>query len=176
MGRITKGLVVGCVAWSLAGCGSTPVYEGETFNVDSPYQRQIPTELEQGCEGARLALLSQGYAVDDTRPHHLSGTKAFQPDGDEHVILEIHVTCALTRQGTTLYVNAVESRYELKTTQKTTGFSLPSIGSLKLPWGSSSDALVKVSGETIKDLGFYERYFDLVERQLGINAVHKKPD
>ncbi len=34
------------------------------------------------------ALLNQGYAVDDTRPDHLKGVKAFQPEDDIHMVIE----------------------------------------------------------------------------------------
>lgn len=168
MDRIRKGLLAVCVALGLTGCSATPVHEIEAFNTDTPYQRRIATQLDRACEGARLALLSQGYAVDDTRPRYLKGSKAFQPDEDEHVILEFHVVCATTRTGATLYANAVESRYDLKKTRNAAGFSIPSLGSISLPWVGSTDALVKVSGETVKDAAFYRRFFDLVERQLGM--------
>ena len=174
MGKLHKGLLAGCVAFSLAGCGTTPVHKKEAFSPDTPYQRSIPAELGKACDGARLALLSQGYTVDDTRPLYLKGSKAFQPDEDTHAILEFHVVCATTRKGTTLYANAEESHYDLKKTSNAAGISVPSLGSINLPWGGSTDALVKVSGETIKDEAFYRRFFDLVEQQLGITPRPQK--
>ena len=174
MGKLRTGMLVGWIALSLAGCGTPPVHKEETFSADTPYQRTIPAELDRACDGARLALLSQGYTVDDTRPLHLKGSKAFQPDKDTHAIIEFHVVCATTRQGTTLYANAEESHYDLKKTSNAAGISVPSLGSINLPWGGSTDALVKVSGETIKDEVFYRRFFDLVEQQLGIAPRPKK--
>ncbi|MDO8890363.1 MAG: DUF2242 domain-containing protein [Sulfurimicrobium sp.] len=164
-------------AWlilGLAACGSSPVYERETFDANSPFQRRIPTALDPACEGARLALLSQGYTVDDTRPHHLKGTKSFQPDEDEHVTIEFDVVCAMTRSDTTLYANAVETRYDIKKSKQAAGISIPSVGSLNLPWGSTTESLVKVSGETITDTAFYERFFNLVEQQLGLSPSGKQ--
>jgi hypothetical protein len=67
----------------------------------------------------------------------------------------------------------VESHYDLKKTSNAAGISIPSLGSISLPWGGSTDALVKVSGETVKDVDFYRRFFDLVEQELGI-APHPK--
>jgi hypothetical protein len=173
MGKIHKGLLAGYVALSLAGCGTTPAHKEETFNADTPYQRSISTQLDKACDGARLALLSQGYTVDDTRPLYLKGIKVFQPDKDTHAVLEFHVVCTMTLKGTTLYANAVESHYDLKKTSNAAGISIPSLGSISLPWGGSTDALVKVSGETVKDVDFYRRFFDLVEQELGI-APHPK--
>jgi hypothetical protein len=154
----------------LSACGSAPVHEVEAFNADSPYQRRIPAPLDRACEGARLALLSQGYTVDDTRPNQLKGSKAFQPDEDAHVMLEFNVTCAMTRKGSTLYANALESHYDLKKSSQAAGISIPSLGSISLPWGNSSESLVKVASETVKDEDFYERFFILVEQQLGITS------
>ena len=168
MNTLQRVIMMGFIVAALTACGTTPVHEEETFSPDSPYHRTIPAQLDKACEGARLALLSQGYAIDDTRPHHLTGSKAFQSDEDEHVTLEFHVVCAMSRAGTTLYANAVESRYDLKKTRQTAGVSIPTMGSISLPWGSSSDSLVKVSGNTVSDESFYQRFFDLVEQQLGI--------
>ena len=167
MGKLHRSLLIG-MALGLTACGVSPVYEDEAFNTETPYQRSVPTELDKACDGARLALLSQGYTVDDTRPHYLKGSKAFQPDDDVHALLEFNVVCAMSRTGTTLYANAVESRYDLKKTRNAAGFSVPSVGSISLPWGSSVDSLVKVSGETVTNVDFYRRFFDLVEQQLGI--------
>ena len=163
-------------AWlilGMAGCGGTPVHEQETFGADSPFQRRIPILLDRVCEGARLALLSQGYAVDDNQVNRLKGSKSFQPDEDEHATIEFNVVCAMTREGATLYANAIESRYDVKKSTKAAGISIPSLGSLNLPWGSTTESLVKVSGETITDAAFYERFFDLVERQLGLSPPRK---
>lgn len=174
MGKIQGSMLAGCLALGLTACGSAPVYEDETFNADTPYQRSISIDLDRACDGARLALLSQGYAVDDTRPHYLKGNKAFQPDDDVHATIEFYVVCAKSRTGTTLYANAVESRYDLKKTRNAAGFSVPSVGSISLPWGSSVDSLVKVAGETVTDVDFYRRFFDLVEQQLGIAPNSKE--
>lgn len=162
--------------WLILGmtaCSSSPVYERETFDANSPFQRHLPISLDPACEGARLALLSQGYAINDTRAHHLKGTKSFQPDEDEHVTIEFDVVCAMTKGEATLYANAVETRYDIKKSKQAAGISIPSVGSLNLPWGSTTESLVKVSGETITDADFYERFFDLVEQLLGLPTSRK---
>ena len=69
----------------------------------------------------------------------------------------------------TLYANAVETRYDLKKSKHAAGISIPSVGSLNLPWGSTTETLVKVSAKTITDAAFYERFFDLAERQIGLS-------
>lgn len=162
-GWLAIGLILG-----LTACGSTPVHEQEAFSIDSPFQRRIPRLLDQACEGARLALLSQGYTLDDSRAHRLKGTKIFQPDEEEHASLEFEVVCAMTRRGATLYANAIETRYDLKKNQQAAGISIASVGSISMPWGSSGESLIKTGGKTVTDTTFYERFFDLVEQQLGI--------
>jgi len=165
---IGRQLLIAGLALLLTACGSEPVYQEEAFSAQSPYQRQIRVELEQACEGARLALLSQGYVIDATDPRHIKGLKVFQPDPDEHATIEFQVVCALHQGWATLYATATENRYELKKTSDSAGVSIPSVGSISLPFGSSTHSLVKVAGETITDESFYKRFFDLVERQIGL--------
>lgn len=162
---------VALVAACLTACGSPPVHEKERFDAAAPFQYRIPVEPERACEAAKLALLSQGYVTDDSRLTQLRGSKTFQPDEDSHVEIEFTLVCATTRTGTTLYANAQETRYALKKSSQAAGFSVPSLGSISLPWGSSSESLIKVGGHTIADPAFYKRFYDLVDHQLGIKAV-----
>jgi hypothetical protein len=69
-----------------------------------------------------------------------------------------------------LYANALEKRYDLKKNSTSAGISVPTLGSINLPWGSSTDSLVMVSSQTISDPDFYKRFYDLVDKQLGIEA------
>lgn len=155
----------------LAACGSKPVHLTERFDPLAPFQYRIPAELERACEAARLALLSQGYATEELRANQIKGSKAFQPEKDNHVLIDFNVVCAATRTGTTLYANALESRYDLKKTSQAAGISVASVGAISLPWGSSTESLVKVGGQTIADPDFYKRFYELVDSQLGIKAV-----
>lgn len=154
----------------LAACGSDPVHEKESFDPAAPYQYRVPAELDRACEAARLALLSQGYATEAARPHELKATKAFQPDDESHAVIEFNVVCATTRKGTMVYANALEKRFELKKDTKAAGISVPSLGAINLPWGSSSESLVMVASKTITTADFYRRYYDLIDQHLGING------
>jgi hypothetical protein len=169
---LTLYLLVAATA-GLVACGSAPVYEGESFNPKSPYQYRVPAEVERVSEAARLALLSQGYETQQIAANQLKASKAFQPDEDTHAMIEFNVSCALTREGTILYANALEKRYELKKHSQSAGISVPSIGSITLPWGSSDESLVMVSAKTIDDPDFYKRFYDLVDRELGIKPGAK---
>jgi hypothetical protein len=162
-------LAVGALA-GLAACASEPMHEKEGFDPNTPFQYRIPAELDRACEAARLALLSQGYAAEEVRPHQLKATKAFQPDDESHVMIEFNVVCAATRKGTTVYANALEKRYELKKDTTAAGISVPSLGSISLPWGSSSESLVLVASQTVSAPDFYQRYYGLIRQQLGIGA------
>jgi hypothetical protein len=157
---------------ALTACGTPPVHQSERFDPQAPFQYRIPTELERACEAARLALLSQGYGTEQARPDQLKGSKTFQPETEIHVVLEFNVVCAATRFGTTLYTTAQETRYELKKTSHSAGLGVAGVGSISLPWGSSTEALVKVGGHTIDDPEFYKRFYELVDKQLGIKMAH----
>lgn len=158
-------------ATALVGCGSAPVHQSESFDPAAPFQYRVPSELARACDAARLALLSQGYSTEQARPDLLKGSKYFQPETESHVAIEFNVVCAATRLGTTLYTNAQETRYELKKSSQSAGFSVAAVGSISLPWGSSTEALVKVGGQTIDDPDFYKRFYELVDKQLGIKVV-----
>lgn len=160
-------------ALAVAGCGSSPVYEEEAFNSKTPYQYRIAAEPDKVCEAARLALLSQGYVTQESGSNQLKGSKAFQPDSDEHAVLEFNVACAMTPEGTVLYANAVEKRFELKKSSQSAGLSLPAVGSITLPWGGSSESLVLVSAQTISDPEFYKRFYGLVGKELGLASKAK---
>ncbi|MFN7088139.1 MAG: DUF2242 domain-containing protein [Burkholderiales bacterium] len=150
----------------LGGCGGPQVYRDETFAAESPFQRSFPQPVAEACEGARRALLSQGYVVDDVRHDRLKGIKAFQPARDIHEVIEFHVVCTDAGGATAMYANAVQSRYDLKKSRQSAGVSVPSIGSISLPWGETTDSLVKVAGETVSDKDFYDRFFNLVGQLL----------
>jgi hypothetical protein len=64
-----------------------------------------------------------------------------------------------------MYANAVQSRYDLKNSRQTAGLAVPAVGAFAVPWGSS-EALVKVSGETISDEDLYDRFFRRVGQIL----------
>jgi hypothetical protein len=166
-------IAVPVLAAALAGCGSSPVYREESFNPKSPYQYRVSAEVDEVCEAARLALLSQGYTVQVAADNQLTATKAFQPDNDIHAVIEFNVSCAVTHEGTTLYANALEKRFKLKKQSSSAGISVPSVGSISLPWGSTTDSLTMVSAETVSDPDFYKRYYDLVAGQLGLKPKAK---
>jgi hypothetical protein len=65
-----------------------------------------------------------------------------------------------------VFANAVETTYELKKTSGSTGFSVAGAGSITMPWSKGADSLVKVTGVTIADNRFYQRFFDLMGTYL----------
>ena len=158
------------ISVGLTACGSNPVHQRERFNAQSPFQYRVPAEPERACEGARLALLSQGYVTDEVKANHLKANKAFQSSEDSHEVIEFNVVCASTRKGTVLYANALENRYGLKKSSQSAGISVPTLGSISLPWGSTNESLVLVASKTISESGFYKRFYDLVDQNLGINS------
>ena len=149
----------------LGACGGPQVYRDEKFTGTSPYRHHFQVPVAAACDGARHALLNQGYAVDDTRPDHLKGVKAFQPEDDIHMVIEFYVVCTEVGGGTTMYANAVQSRYDLKKSRQTAGLAVPAVGAFAVPWGAT-EALVKVSGETITDEDLYDRFFRRVGQIL----------
>jgi hypothetical protein len=88
-------LVAGCAVPDLPTLAEPPppVYQTERFNVESSHAKRYPRAAEDVCEGARRALLGQGYVLTRNERVVLVGTKYFQPDKDRHVELKLQVTC-----------------------------------------------------------------------------------
>jgi hypothetical protein len=104
-----------------------------------------------------------------TRNDTVDGTKNFQPTGDTHVVVEFHVVCTPGEEASSssiVYVNAVQNGFALKKSDTSASVGLSVLGSLSLPIRSNSDAMVKISSETIPSGKFYDRFFGLVGHYL----------
>lgn len=150
----------------LVGCGGHDVYRDESFREDSPYKRGYPVPASNACMAAQLAILSQGYKVTLADGSVIYAQKDFQPDDEINVTIEMNVVCKDYRSGSILFANAIQTKYELKKSRQTTSVGIPSVGSISLPMGKTTDSLVKIGGETISDEAFYQRFFALVRTYL----------
>jgi hypothetical protein len=185
VGRAARAGLAVCVSL-LVGCGiSAPfsgkaertthaqVYQNENFHADETFSRLFDGRVEETCEAARRALLSQGYLITDTPKGRITGRKHFQPEGEVHVEISFNVVCVPDGQGdalTTAFVSAQQDRYSLKKTPNSSSIGVSAIGSISLPLSSSDDSLVKVASETIPAGAFYDRFFALMQRQMGERA------
>ncbi|CAE6756352.1 DUF2242 domain-containing protein [Paraburkholderia nemoris] len=157
---------------TLAACSSAPQpkFQQELFETGaSPYARNFNSSVTDTCEAARRALLSQGYLTTLTRTDTVDGTKNFQPTGDTHIVVEFHVVCTPGEEASDtsiVYVNAVQNGFALKKSDTSASVGLSVLGSLSLPIRSNSDAMVKISSETIPSGKFYDRFFGLVDHYL----------
>lgn len=149
-----------------AGCGDRPVYRDEAFKEDSPFRRNLSVTAQTACDAAQFAMLSQAYRISLHEATEIRGQKDFQPDDDINVTIDLDVICRDVPTGSIIFANAVQTKYELKKSSKTTSVGIPSIGSLSLPWGKTAENLVKVGGETISDEAYYARFFTLVKNIL----------
>jgi len=151
---------------TLGGCASKPpqpVYRAERFEVETPFQLQSDLPPLVLCDCAKRALLSQGYEVDASSPQNIRGSKFFQPQNDYQAQLRISLVCVSGKSDSTIFANALQTRYELKSSSNSTGLSVAGLGSISLPWPADKSALVKVGEETINDPEFYKRLFALIE-------------
>ena len=171
LSRITAAALFGLLA--LTACTSStpqPKFTQELFETGaSPYARNFNSSTGDSCEAARRALLSQGYLTTMARPDTVDGTKNFQPTGDTHVVVEFHVVCTPGEEAANtsiVYVNAVQNGFALKKSDTSASVGLSVLGSLSLPIRSNSDAMVKISSETIPSGKFYDRFFGLVDHYL----------
>lgn len=153
---------------ALAACSSAPQpkFQQEMFDSGaSPFSRTFHVGSADACEAARRALLNQGYLTTLTQTDRIDATKDFQPNGDSHVTVEFHVVCTpgVDADGSSIiYANAIQSGYALKKSDTSASVGLSILGSVSLPIRSNSDAMVKISSETIQSTAFYDRFFDSV--------------
>ena len=157
----------------LAACSSAPQpkFQQELFDTGaSPFSRHYNVGSNDACEAVRRALLNQGYLTNLTSADRIDATKDFQPTGDTHITVEFHVVCTPGEDadGTSIvYANAIQSGYALKKSDTSASVGLSLLGSVSLPIRSNSDAMVKVSSETIQSNAFYDRFFDSVSHYVG---------
>ena len=163
----------------LAGCSSfsnplaakpRAVYQNERFQSDETYSRLFDAGVDETCEAARRALLSQGFLISsgDTAGQ-IAGSKRFQPNGEDHVEINFTVVCVPDGKGasvSTAYVSAQQDRYVIKRSANSASVGVGAIGSISVPLSSSQDSLVKVASETIPAGEFYDRFFALMQRML----------
>jgi Uncharacterized protein conserved in bacteria (DUF2242) len=157
------------------GCGSPEIYKQETFPIDSPFQ--LPTTVPAGvaCEGARRALLGEGYVIDSANAGAVKGRKAFRGSGDQTTVLEMNVVCTDRGAASTVFANAVQTIYTVKKSAQSASVGVSVLGSVSLPFLSSSDSMVKVGDATVNDKAFYQRFFVVVQHYLAQIAEGRPP-
>ena len=162
-----------CAAFTaIAACSSAPQpkFQQELFDTGaSPFSRSFNVGSADACEAARRALLNQGYLTTLTQTDRIDATKDFQPTGESHVTVEVHVVCTpgVDADGSSImYANAIQSGYALKKSDTSASVGLSLLGSVSLPIRSNSDAMVKVSSETIQSNAFYNGFFDSVSHYV----------
>lgn len=162
MKQVSAFIAATLILATLGGCGSSKVHKHEQFELESQYRESYAVSPRHACTGAKRALLSQGYSLDENLDTTIKAHKEFQPEDENMTVLEFSVTCMPGGQGAVVFANAIESVYKLKKTSDSVGVGVSSVGSIKLPWGKRLDSLVKTSGTTIDDKKFYKRFFKLV--------------
>ena len=153
----------------LVGCGKRDVYRDEAFQGETPFSARIQAPAERVKAGVRHALLSQGYLLADApQPDMLLGSKEFQDDEERNVVLYFQAAWQDNGDGsTTVYATAKQQVNSLETAKQTAGISLPTLGGISVPAGSTRFQ-TKISGETIQDRAFYRRFYRLVEEAAGV--------
>ncbi|MDR0215083.1 MAG: DUF2242 domain-containing protein [Comamonas sp.] len=163
---------VSLLAAGLAACASntpSPVALQETFDSSSTFSRGFDSTPAQTCEAARRALLSQGYIATARTQELIEGRKSFQPNMETNLEINFRVVCVpQTSDGQVSlgFATALQDRYALKKSASSASVGVGALGSLSLPFSSSSDSLVKVGSETISARSFYDSFFELVENYL----------
>lgn len=188
MGQATKpaataGMwVVMAAALLLSGCGGSSNLQTlppqESFTSAATFSRMFDARVDQTCEAARRALLSQGYIIDTSRKDLVEGNKNFQPDAERHLQMHIRVVCAPESADGKLsvgFVTAVQDSYALRKASNSASLGVSALGSLSLPFSAGHDSMIKVGSETIQSERFYESFFELMRRYLMVDQDPVEP-
>lgn len=164
-------LLAGCGLWGggEAAGEAAKVYHNERFENGETYSRLFDAPVEQTCEAARRALLSQGYIITGTPAGKVTAVKRFQPEGERHVELSFTVVCVPEgNQGllATAFATAQQDNYVVKKSASSTSIGVSAIGSISVPLAAQMDGVVKVGSETIPAGPFYDRFFALMQHML----------
>ena len=161
----------------MAGCTSAGVKTfgvQENFGSVATYSRLFDATPAQTCEASRRALLSQGYVISSSSADLVEGKKSFQPEPESHLQMMVRVVCVPEANDGKVslgFVTATQDTYALRKTNNSASVGVGAIGSVSLPFSSSSESLVKVGSETIAKDTFYDSFFDLVKRYLVIDQA-----
>ncbi len=161
----------------MAGCTSAGVKTfgvQENFGSVATYSRLFDATPAQTCEASRRALLSQGYVISSSSADLVEGKKSFQPEPESHLQMLVRVVCVPEANDGKVslgFVTAIQDTYALRKTNNSASVGVGAIGSVSLPFSSSSESLVKVGSETIAKDAFYDSFFDLVKRYLVIDQA-----
>ena len=144
-----------------AGCAHHP--PPQQFTAAAPFSRTFTGSGDSVCWSVKRALLSQGYMLD--RPNDagvLTGSKDEQPKPKLNVTTRLQTTCADNRNGTSIvFVTATREENKLQKMKQSTSMGVGP-ATLTMPSGSA-EVLGTVSRQTIKDPGYYEQFFTLVQ-------------
>ena len=161
----------------MAGCTSAGVKTfgvQENFGSVATYSRLFDAPPAQTCEASRRALLSQGYVISSSSADLVEGKNSFQPEPESHLQMVVRVVCVPEANDGKVslgFVTATQDTYALRKTNNSASVGVGAIGSVSLPFSSSSESLVKVGSETIAKDTFYDSFFDLVKRYLVIDQA-----
>lgn len=162
--RAGMGSLLAAAAALQAGCAHHPPPQ---FTAAAPFSRTFTGSGDAVCWSVKRALLSQGYMLD--RPSDagvLTGSKDEQPQPKLNVTTRLQTTCADNRNGTSIvFVTATRETNKLQKMKQTTSVGVGP-ATLTMPSGSAQ-VLGTVSRETIKDPGYYEQFFGLVQNFVG---------
>ncbi|MGF1547340.1 MAG: DUF2242 domain-containing protein [Thiotrichales bacterium] len=166
--RTTGALAVAtCTLLALGACGHNPAaFTKDSFSINSPHQRKFPENAEITCQGARRALLGDGYVVESGDGESIKGRKAYRSQSDRSTFIEMNVVCVPDQGGSTLYANGLLSTYDVKKSGGTASVGVTALGSLSVPFAQSAESMVKTADETITDREFYQRFFTSVNLVL----------
>lgn len=161
----------------LGGCAHRPPPRPQ-FTADAPFSHTFAGSGDTVCWSVKRALLSQGYMLDrENDSGVLTGSRDDQPKPKLNVTTRLQTSCADNRNGTSIvFVTATREDSKLQKMKQSTSIGVGP-ATLTMPSGSA-EVLGTVSRYTIKEPGFYEQFFGLVQtyiRQERLSQATSRP-
>lgn len=165
-------LAAAAAAVVLAACGgNVGSRAGEPFAEQSMHRAELAATPANVCAAVKRVLLGDGYVVSRAAPEDglaLVGSREFMVEEDHPALLQFHATCQESKGGTALFATAVESRFEVAQTKRKTSVGIPIVTPIAVATTTTSEALLKIGAETLREAGMYQRFFAAVVRELEV--------
>lgn len=156
----------------LGACGGNDAYyKSEEFLGNTGHWQEYAVRAGEACRVASRILLREGYVIESPINASPSTTmiavKEFKGDENEYGLLHVHVTCDDHSMGSRVFVTAIESKYETKTSRRSSAVGIPIVGPFTISKTSENETQIKTIGQTITDKQFYRRFFRALQQELG---------
>jgi hypothetical protein len=155
----------------LGACaGPAPMSEAKPPPPEPMHRRNFVEDVDRVCQASRAVLLGDGYVVQRQGNDGFIAARETpvkndsKEDGYAH--FRVYVTCIAQTRGSALFVTATNEHFGVKALRDSTLIGLPLISPISVGSRTEGQQQVKLTGETVEQREFYDRFFQAVRAEL----------